>query len=245
MRARSRIISAIRAFFDARGFLEVDTPVLVPVPAGAMAQPFVTRHNALDRDLYLRIATELYLKRLIVGGMDKVYEIGRVFRNEGIDANTTRSSRSSNRMSVCRLQRRDGARGGAGAAGRARGHRRHEHRVRRRGHPAHRPLAARLAPRRRRAVRRRQSRRPPGRRIACGPDARHRRRRHVRREPGQAHRQARRHVRGAETGATRIPRRLPRRDVAAREGEPGQPALHGAVRGVRRGHGRSPTRSRS
>ncbi len=86
MRARSRVIAAIRRFFDARGYLEVDTPVLVPVPAGAMAQPFVTHHNALDRDLYLRIATELYLKRLIVGGMDKVYEIGRVFRNEGIDA---------------------------------------------------------------------------------------------------------------------------------------------------------------
>ncbi len=86
MRARSRIISAVRAFFDARGFLEVDTPVLVPVPAGAMAQPFITHHKALDRELYLRIATELYLKRLIVGGMDKVYEIGRVFRNEGIDA---------------------------------------------------------------------------------------------------------------------------------------------------------------
>jgi lysyl-tRNA synthetase class 2 len=79
-------VSAIRAFFDGRGYLEVDTPVLVPVPAGAMAQPFVTHHNALDRQLYLRIATELYLKRLIVGGMDKVYEIGRVFRNEGIDA---------------------------------------------------------------------------------------------------------------------------------------------------------------
>lgn len=86
MRARSRIITAVRAFFDGRGYLEVDTPVLVPVPAGAMAQPFVTHHNALDRELYLRIATELYLKRLIVGGMDKVYEIGRVFRNEGTDA---------------------------------------------------------------------------------------------------------------------------------------------------------------
>ena len=86
MRTRSRIVSAIRAFFDGQGYLEVDTPVLVPVPAGAMAQPFVTHHNALDRQLYLRIATELYLKRLIVGGMDKVYEIGRVFRNEGIDA---------------------------------------------------------------------------------------------------------------------------------------------------------------
>lgn len=86
MRARSHIISQIRLFFDQRGYLEVDTPVLVPIPAGAMAQPFITKHNALDRQLYLRIATELYLKRLIVGGMDKVYEIGRVFRNEGIDA---------------------------------------------------------------------------------------------------------------------------------------------------------------
>ena len=85
MRARSRIVSAIRRFFDARGFLEVETPVLVSVPAGAMANPFVTEHQALGRRLFLRIATELYLKRLIVGGMDKVYEIGRVFRNEGID----------------------------------------------------------------------------------------------------------------------------------------------------------------
>ena len=86
MRTRSRIIKAVRGFFDNRGFVEVETPVLVPVPAGAMAMPFVTHHRALDRQLYLRIATELYLKRLIVGGMDKVYEIGRVFRNEGIDA---------------------------------------------------------------------------------------------------------------------------------------------------------------
>jgi lysyl-tRNA synthetase class 2 len=85
MRMRSRIISGIRRFLDRRGFLEVETPVLVPIPAGAMAQPFETHHNALDRTLYLRIATELYLKRLIVGGIDKVYELGRVFRNEGID----------------------------------------------------------------------------------------------------------------------------------------------------------------
>ena len=82
---RSRIISGIRRFFDGRGFIEVDTPMLVPIPAGAHARPFVTHHNALDEQLYLRIATELYLKRLIVGGLDKVYEIGRVFRNEGID----------------------------------------------------------------------------------------------------------------------------------------------------------------
>ena len=82
---RSRVISGIRRFLDNRGFVEVDTPILVPIPAGAHARPFVTHHNALDEQLYLRIATELYLKRLIVGGLDKVYEIGRVFRNEGID----------------------------------------------------------------------------------------------------------------------------------------------------------------
>ena len=82
---RSRIITGIRRFLDGRGFVEVDTPILVPIPAGAHARPFITHHNALDEQLYLRIATELYLKRLIVGGLDKVYEIGRVFRNEGID----------------------------------------------------------------------------------------------------------------------------------------------------------------
>jgi lysyl-tRNA synthetase class 2 len=70
---------------NGRGFVEVDTPMLVHVPAGAMARPFITHHNLLDEDLYLRIAIELYLKRLIVGGFDKVYEIGRVFRNEGVD----------------------------------------------------------------------------------------------------------------------------------------------------------------
>ncbi len=82
---RSKVIRGIRQFLDNRGFLEVDTPILVPVAAGAHARPFVTHHNALDEQLYLRIATELYLKRLIIGGFDKVYELGRVFRNEGID----------------------------------------------------------------------------------------------------------------------------------------------------------------
>ena len=84
---RSKVISSLRRFLDQRGFLEVDTPVLVPVAAGAHAKPFVTHHNALDQQLYLRIATELYLKRLIIGGFDKVYELGKVFRNEGIDQN--------------------------------------------------------------------------------------------------------------------------------------------------------------
>jgi len=82
---RSRVISIIREFLDARGFLEVETPILQPEAGGASARPFITHHNALDQDFYLRIALELHLKRLIIGGFDKVYEIGRVFRNEGID----------------------------------------------------------------------------------------------------------------------------------------------------------------
>lgn len=81
---RSRIVSEIRRFLDADGFLEVETPVLQPLYGGALARPFTTHHNALGRDLYLRIATELYLKRLIVGGLERVYELGKNFRNEGI-----------------------------------------------------------------------------------------------------------------------------------------------------------------
>ncbi|MCE5344484.1 MAG: lysine--tRNA ligase [Eubacteriales bacterium] len=85
-RKRSQIISAVRAFLDERGFLEVDTPVLQTVEIGAAARTFKTHLNALDLDMFLRIETELYLKRLIVGGFDKVYEVGRLFRNEGMDA---------------------------------------------------------------------------------------------------------------------------------------------------------------
>ena len=82
--ARSRAIAAIRRQLDARGFLEVETPVLQPIYGGALPQPFTTHHNALDATFYLRIATELYLKRLIVGGLERVYEIGKDFRNEGV-----------------------------------------------------------------------------------------------------------------------------------------------------------------
>ncbi len=82
---RSLILREIRAFLDAKGFLEVDTPILTPSEIGAAARPFKTHHNTLDMDMYLRIETELYLKRLIVGGFDKVYEVGRIFRNEGMD----------------------------------------------------------------------------------------------------------------------------------------------------------------
>jgi len=81
---RARIVSAVRAYLDGEGFVEVETPVLQPLYGGALARPFTTHHNALDRDLYLRIATELYLKRLIVGGLERVYELGKDFRNEGV-----------------------------------------------------------------------------------------------------------------------------------------------------------------
>jgi lysyl-tRNA synthetase class 2 len=84
-RRRARMTSAIRAFLDARDYLEVETPVLQPLYGGAFARPFVTRHNALDMELYLRISNELYLKRLIVGGLERVYEFSRDFRNEGMD----------------------------------------------------------------------------------------------------------------------------------------------------------------
>ncbi len=82
---RSKILSLIRAYLDSKGFLEVDTPILVPLEIGSNARPFITHHNTLDMPMYLRVETELYLKRLIVGGMEKVYEVGRIFRNEGMD----------------------------------------------------------------------------------------------------------------------------------------------------------------
>jgi lysyl-tRNA synthetase class 2 len=84
-RLRVEVVESLRRSMRARGYVEVETPILLPVPGGALARPFVTHHNALDTDLYLRVATELYLKRLLVGGMDRVFEMNRVFRNEGID----------------------------------------------------------------------------------------------------------------------------------------------------------------
>jgi len=86
MLLRSRVVQSVRQSMVARGYLEVETPILQPLPGGALARPFVTHHNALDTDLYLRVAGELYLKRLLVGGVDRVFELNRMFRNEGIDA---------------------------------------------------------------------------------------------------------------------------------------------------------------
>ena len=91
-RTRSRMVTAIREFMDGEGFLEVETPALQPLYGGRIGRPFVTKHNALDQTMYLRIADELYLKRLIVGGFDRVYEIAKDFRNEGLVTSTTPSS---------------------------------------------------------------------------------------------------------------------------------------------------------
>src|SRR5699024_3403069 len=82
---RAKIVSSMRNFLDEKGFMEVETPILQTTAGGAAARPFITHHNTLDIDMYLRIATELHLKRLIVGGFERVYEIGRIFRNEGMD----------------------------------------------------------------------------------------------------------------------------------------------------------------
>ena len=100
---RSKIIKAMREYLDNKGFLEVETPTLHNIAGGASARPFITHHNALDIQLYMRIALELHLKRLIIGGLEKVYEIGRVFRNEGISTRHNRVYHDRIISSLCRL----------------------------------------------------------------------------------------------------------------------------------------------
>ena len=94
-RSRAATVRALREFLDSRGFLEVETPILQPIYGGAAARPFITFHNQLKQELYLRISFELYLKRLLVGNLERVYEIGRDFRNEGVDRTHNPSSPSS------------------------------------------------------------------------------------------------------------------------------------------------------
>ena len=89
---RTAFIKHVRRYLDERNYMEVETPVLNTISGGATARPFITHHNTLDIDMYMRIATELHLKRLVVGGFERVYEIGRIFRNEGMDPKHNRSS---------------------------------------------------------------------------------------------------------------------------------------------------------
>ena len=128
---RAKIVSEMRRFCDARGFVECETPTMLHIAGGAAARPFRTHHNALDVDLDLRIATELNLKRLVVGGLERVYEIGRIFRNEGID--TTHNPEFTMLRIVCGVlvgRRDDGLQRGALRASRADGTRRHGTHVR-------------------------------------------------------------------------------------------------------------------
>ena len=118
---RARIIQSLRRFFDTRGYIEVETPMMHSIAGGAAARPFVTHHNTLDMDLYLRIAPELYLKRLIVGGLDRVYEINRNFRNEGISTHhNPEFTMLEFYQAYADYQRPDGSERGAAAPGRAR-----------------------------------------------------------------------------------------------------------------------------
>ncbi len=137
------MVSAVRRFLDERGFLEVETPVLQPLYGGALARPFTTHHNVLDRTLYLRIATELYLKRLIVGGLEKVYELGKDFRNEGIShKHNPEFTMLETYEAYARLPGRGGDDRGAGRDGGPRNDRDAPGRARRRDHRPHAAVAA-------------------------------------------------------------------------------------------------------
>jgi lysyl-tRNA synthetase class 2 len=235
---RSRVVTAMRASLDSRGFLEVETPVLQPLYGGAAARPFTTHHNTYDQDLYLRISDELYLKRLVVGGLDRVYEIGRVFRNEGV----SRKHNPEFTMMECYQAYADyrdmmalaQALVQEIADARARQHARRVRRTRARAR-------GRVAPRddARRDRRRDRHRRARARRISprCATHARARARSGRRAELGPPRRRAVQRARRADADPAHVRHRLSRRAVAAREALALRPAAGRALRGVPGRHG--------
>ena len=229
---RSKVISLVRRWLDDRGFLEVETPVLQPIYGGALARPFTTHHNALDREFYLRIATELYLKRLIVGGLEKVYELGKDFRNEGVshkhnpeftmietyeayvDYEHVMDMVETARVLACergRLRRRAQVRGAMAAD------------------PAQRGDQERDRPRHLGTARARG---------ACGGDGREGLpQRAARRLLAAAGRRTAQQARRAQAQAPDLHHRLSRRALTVRQGAPQQARPGRALRGLRRGHG--------
>ena len=231
---RSRVVAAIRRHLDADGFVEVETPVLQPRYGGAFAEPFVTHWNYLEQDFYLRIATELYLKRLIVGGLERVYEIGKDFRNEGI------SYKHSNEFTMLEwyeayadyndmMVRIENARRG----GRARGDGDDDHDLpRSRARPEGAVAAAALH---RRAGRARALDPRRGRASGC---ARRARRRHARRQGlGAARRPRLQLLRRADADRADDHPRLPDRDLAVRAHDRRRPVADRALRVLRRRDG--------
>jgi lysyl-tRNA synthetase, class II len=232
---RARVITAIRRFLDERGFLEVETPILQPLYGGAAARPFVTHHNTLDMPLYLRIADELYLKRLIVGGLERVYEIGKDFRNEGMDRTHNPEftmlefyaafldyedvMRLTEELLVHVVRSPAAARGSSTPGRRS---------TSRRRSPAH---HVRRAPGDRRGGRRGGGRDDELRERLARSLGVDRRRGDG---PRQADRRALRRAGGAEARPADLHHRLPARDVAAGQAEARRPGAHRALRADRR-----------
>ena len=247
---RARIIAAIRRFLDERGFVEVETPILQPLYGGAMARPFVTHHNELKRDLYLRIAVELYLKRCIIGGIDRVYEIGRNFRNEGVsfkhNPEFTMLETYEAYVDYNHVMTMVEELVGAAAAGRRQPHdqlpRPRDRPARRRGRasPCARPSSTAAA----------STSAPTTRATVAGLQSAIKARGPRRHGAAQAHlgpagRRALQRDRRAQPHPAGVHHRVPARDQPLRQEDAARPALRRALRGLHRRHGELATPSAS